>query len=107
VALRVIIVMGYLQLAPGGAAVMGSALTAMVESTRAEPGCVHYALASDVTDPDLLQVSERWRDQAALGAHMVSEHLVAFQLAMRRTRILKADVNIYHRDGRIERLINT
>jgi quinol monooxygenase YgiN len=101
-----ILVMGYMQLVPGGIAAMRSALAPMIAATRAEPGCNHYALSEDIAEPDRLHVAERWTDQAALGAHLVSDHLVAFQLAMRRTKVLKADINVYHPDGRIERLVN-
>jgi quinol monooxygenase YgiN len=101
-----ILVMGYMQLATGGLKVMHSALAPMIAATRAEPGCNHFALSEDVLEPDRLHVAEHWTDQVALGAHLVSDHVVAFQLAMRRTKVLKADVNVYHRDGRIERLVN-
>lgn len=102
-----IIVMGTLKLAAGGVERMRSAIAAMVPATRDEQGCDHYALAVDLDDPDLLHVSERWRDQATLGAHLVSDHVVAFQMAMRRTRLLKGDVKIYYQDGTIKKLIDT
>jgi quinol monooxygenase YgiN len=103
----VIIIMGTLKLAPNGTERLRSAIAAMVPATRAEPGCDHYALAADIDDPDLLHVSERWRDQAALGLHLVSDHVVEFQMAMRRTRILKGDVKIYHPDGTVKTWINS
>jgi quinol monooxygenase YgiN len=103
----VIIIMGTLKLAPGGTERLRSAIVAMVPATRAEPGCDHYALAADIEDPDLLHVSERWRDQAALGLHLVSDHVIEFQMAMRRTRILKGDVKIYHPDGTVKTWINS
>jgi quinol monooxygenase YgiN len=70
------------------------------------PGCDHYALSVDIDDPNLIHVSERWRDQAALGTHLVSDHVVAFQMSMRRTRILRGDVKIYYPDGSIKKLID-
>jgi quinol monooxygenase YgiN len=102
----VIIVMGYLQLSQGGADRLQSAIAPMIAKTRAENGCEHYTVAIDVADADRLHVAERWIDQTALGAHLVSDHVVDFQLAMRRTKILEADVNIYHPDGTVKRLIN-
>lgn len=99
--------MGTLKLADGGTQRMSSAIQTMVSATRAEPGCDHYALAADIDDPDLLHVSERWIDQAALGAHLVSDHVVEFQMAMRRTRIVKGDVKIYHPDGTVKKWINS
>ena len=101
-----IIVMGYLRLSEGGGARMKTAFEAIIEGTRAEPDCDHYALAPDLFDPDLIHVSERWMNQEALGRHLVSDHVVNLQLAMRRTRVLAADVNIYYRDGTVKRMIN-
>jgi quinol monooxygenase YgiN len=101
-----IIVKGPLKLAAGGAERLKSAIVAMTAATQAEPGCKHYSLTPDADNPDLLQVLEEWADQAALGAHLVSDHLIDFQLAMRRTRVLMADVNIHYPDGKVKRLIN-
>jgi quinol monooxygenase YgiN len=47
----------------------------MVESSRAEDGCVEYGYAEDVLDPGLIHVREIWRDQGALDRHFVSGHL--------------------------------
>ena len=101
-----IIVKGTMKLADGGGFRLKSALVALTDATRAEPGCQHYSVTPDPDDPDLLIVSEKWVDQASLGAHLVADHMIEFQLAMRRTRILKADVNIYYHDGTTKRLIN-
>lgn len=101
-----IIIKGTIKLVDGGAARLNSAIAAITAATRAEAGCKHYSLAPDADDSDLLHVREEWTDQAALGAHLVADHLIDFQLAMRRTRIVKADVNIHHPDGSVKRLIN-
>jgi quinol monooxygenase YgiN len=102
-----IVVMGTLKLADQGVERLLSAIAAMVPATRAEPGCDHYALAADLDDPDLLHVSERWVDQASLGLHLVTDHVIDFQMAMRRTRILKASVSIYYPDGSVKKWIDT
>jgi quinol monooxygenase YgiN len=47
-----------------------SALAATAASTRQEPGCLQYDLHVDLSDPGSLAIYERWRDQAALDAHM-------------------------------------
>lgn len=95
-----------MKLAEGGAARLKSAIDAMTMATMTEAGCRHYSLVPDTEDPDLLHVYEEWDDQETLGAHLVSDHLIDFQLAMRRTRVLSADVNIHYTDGKVKRLIN-
>lgn len=47
----------------------------MVESSRAETGCVEYSYAEDVLDPGLIHVQEIWRDEATLKRHAASDHL--------------------------------
>jgi quinol monooxygenase YgiN len=101
-----IIIKGTMKLAEGGAARLNSAIVAMTAATRAEAGCKQYSLVADADDPDFLHVCEEWTDQSALGAHLVSDHLIDFQLAMRRTRVVKAEVNIHYPDGSVKRLIN-
>ena len=50
------------------------AIVEMVRASRAEDGCLDYAFAGDLADPDTLILFERWRDRAALDAHGKSEH---------------------------------
>lgn len=101
-----IMIKGTMKLAEGGAARLNSAIAAITIATNAEAGCQHYSLVPDVEDPDLLHVREEWMDQESFGAHLVVDHLIDFQLAMRRTRVVKADVNIHYPDGTVKRLIN-
>ena len=48
----------------------------VVMATRAEPGCIKYAYASEPGDPGLIHVSEVWESQAALDAHLRSENFL-------------------------------
>ena len=57
-----------------------SATIEVIRATKAlEPECLEYAYAVDLTDPDLLRISERWVDEAALDAHLATEHVAAFR----------------------------
>ncbi|MDQ7988082.1 MAG: putative quinol monooxygenase [Candidatus Dactylopiibacterium sp.] len=55
-----------------------SALKALLLPTRAEPGCVDYALFQLTDEPDTFYVRESWRGQAALDAHVALPHFQAF-----------------------------
>src|SRR5688500_5264854 len=46
-----------------------SALTRNVETSRKEAGCEAYSYAVDLTEPNLLRITEMWHDEAALDAH--------------------------------------
>lgn len=67
----------------------------MVDATRAEQGCLYYALAIDALEPNLLHVSGRWRDEAALRRHYESGHIDAFLKAVEPGRIGILDVKGY------------
>lgn len=47
----------------------------VVEATREEEGCLHYAYAEDVLDPGLVRVSELWVSEEALDDHLRSPHM--------------------------------
>ena len=50
-------------------------------ASQAEDGCFGYNCAEDVTEPGLIHVFERWRDQAALDAHFVTDHMARWRAA--------------------------
>jgi quinol monooxygenase YgiN len=45
-------------------------LDAWTHEVRRRDGCESYCYAVDLGDPNLLHVIERWRDEAAIDAHM-------------------------------------
>jgi quinol monooxygenase YgiN len=53
---------------------VAAALRAMVEPTRAEPGCRFYEVHRSLEDPLVFFLYERYDDQAAFQAHAASEH---------------------------------
>ncbi|KUH38124.1 MULTISPECIES: putative quinol monooxygenase [Streptomyces] len=53
-----------------------SLVESVVERTRAEDGCLRYELLRDLDDDHHIILIEEWRDQAALDAHLASEHLI-------------------------------
>lgn len=64
-----IIVLGEVRFGEGEIERLKGALAGNVESSRAEEGCERYAYGVALGDPNLLLISEAWRDQAALDAH--------------------------------------
>jgi quinol monooxygenase YgiN len=46
----------------------------LAEATRAEPGCVMYAVHRLPSDPRVFFLYEQYRDAAALEAHRAAEH---------------------------------
>ena len=50
-----------------------------IEGTRKEAGCISYDLHQSLTDENVLVFVERWKDMAAIEAHFVEPHLVAWR----------------------------
>jgi len=57
------------------------AMAAMVNASRAEPGCLAYSYAQDVLDPGLIHVIERWADGDALATHFTMPHIADWRAA--------------------------
>lgn len=64
-------------------------------TTRAEEGCIHYALAHDMLDPTLLHVIERWVDEAAFDAHVASAHVKRINEFMSKIGPLELNLRSY------------
>ncbi|MBA4779814.1 MAG: hypothetical protein A2792_01650 [Sphingomonadales bacterium RIFCSPHIGHO2_01_FULL_65_20] len=90
-----LIIEGWLQFAPGEIDKFAEAARQMVEATRQEEGCLHYAFARDMNDPDIIRISERWVDEAALEAHFASPHMAAFGAGLAQVERLGSDVRLY------------
>lgn len=73
-----IILIGYLQLAPIDVSAFVADIQAFSTSTRAENGCLFYAVTLDDADTGRMLVVERWQDQASLTAHLERQVTVAF-----------------------------
>lgn len=54
----------------GKGAALAQAFLPLTKETQKEPGCEQYEIFRSEEDPDKLVLLERWRDQAALDAHM-------------------------------------
>lgn len=49
------------------------------QHTREEDGVIEYDAATDVEDPNLIRFTERYEDEAALGAHTQTDHFAEFE----------------------------
>lgn len=90
-----LLIEGWLQLGAGEFDKVAASAAAMVAATRAEDGCIHYAFARDIDDPDLIRISEKWRDGDALAAHSASAHMAEFNRTMAGVVRTGADLRLY------------
>ena len=93
-----IIVMGTVRIPPENIAAALAVMTATLEATRAEDGCLAYAYAVDLLDPGLIHIAERWRDTAALVAHSKAPHLATWRAAQPGLGLSERNIRMYETD---------
>lgn len=64
---------------PGRGAELGALLRGLVAPTRAEEGCLDYALHAAPQDGGHFVFYENWATEACWERHMASPHLAAFR----------------------------
>jgi quinol monooxygenase YgiN len=74
-----LIVAGTVRVPPASLGGLRPHMAAMMAASQAEDGCFDYTYAEDVTEPGLIHVFERWRDQGALDAHVKTPHMAAWR----------------------------
>jgi quinol monooxygenase YgiN len=90
-----IIVEGWVKLAPGEIDRLEEKALWMMEQTRAEDGCLSYCFSRAMEDPDTLRIAERWASQEAIDAHAASAHMAEFNKTMAGAKVLGASLKSY------------
>jgi quinol monooxygenase YgiN len=65
-----VIIAGHIKTRPELVEKLANVLRSLVPATLEEDGCLSYAFALDSKEQGTVLVYERWRDQAALDAHL-------------------------------------
>lgn len=55
------------------------AATKLAEQSRMEDGTIDYRFTADIEEPHVFRVFEQYENEAAMNAHMESEHFETFQ----------------------------
>ncbi len=82
-----IIIMGYLHLDPSDMDEFLAFIQEIAPGTRAEKGCLFYAVTLEDAHAGRVLVAERWQDQESLTAHFEGQQVVAFQKWMNRINL--------------------
>lgn len=75
-----------------------TAMSAMIEASRAEAGCISYSYAVDIIEPNLVHVSERWESREALAAHLKTTHIAAWRAQWTAIGISDRSLRLYEAD---------
>lgn len=96
-----IIVTGEARFADGEIERLRGPLNAWVEEVRGRDGCLAYCYGVDLADPNLLHLTEKWRDLAAIEAHMAAMDNVMALLAGANM----VSLNVHAYDARFTRTL--
>jgi quinol monooxygenase YgiN len=88
-----IVVSGYYRVHPGDRQSFVDAVVPEMKAAQAMPGCVYYAFAQDLADPNAFHLLEGWADEDAYERH---ENADSFLSAL--AKVVK-NVRIMHREG--------
>jgi quinol monooxygenase YgiN len=93
--MAVIIVLGEFEFHPDDFEAAKGLAATLMRATLMEDGCMKYAFAADLTRAGCLQLSECWRDGAALSAHFLTAHILAYREGLKSLRVVKRVVKRY------------
>ena len=90
-----LLVIGYMRVRSADIARLHTPIAKQATAVREFHGCDHYAFGIDVLEPDMLRISERWRTRAAQSAHLIGDHMVAFNIGMRAAQVVAGAIDSY------------
>lgn len=93
--MSLIVILGQFDLHPDDASSAAELMTAMMNATIQEQGCLHYAYAQDLASPHRFQLSELWESDQALAAHFKAEHMATYRAGMSKLRVERRNVKRY------------
>jgi quinol monooxygenase YgiN len=76
-----LILAGSVRLPPENLEAARPTMQAMIEASRAEPGCIAYSFAPDLLEPGLIRIFEVFRDLEAQQLHAASQHMKDWRAA--------------------------
>tara|TARA_R110000823_G_scaffold210224_5_gene340497 strand:- start:38295 stop:38594 length:300 start_codon:yes stop_codon:yes gene_type:complete len=90
-----IVVNGIVKSTHADIAALTHAITAMETASRAEPGCLDYTFSVELSDPEVIRITEKWASLEALQAHFATPHMAEFQSSMGTRPPVSMDVSFY------------
>jgi quinol monooxygenase YgiN len=73
-------------------------MATMVSASRVEDGCISYAFSSDLLDPNLIHVAERWESREQLAVHAATDHMTTWRAAAAELGVSDRSLRIYEAD---------
>lgn len=67
----------------------------MENASRAETGCMDYTFSVELSNPNILRITERWESLEALKAHFTVPHMAQFQEGIAAHPPKSSEIKIY------------
>ena len=93
-----ILVIGTFRLPVASFEAAGPLMASVIAATRAEDGCLAYAYSRDVLDAQVIHITEKWRDRAALETHFQTAHMAALLEGLKSFGVSDFDVRTFESD---------
>ena len=90
-----IVILGEFDIHPEDVQAAAELMLVMMTETQKEQGCHHYAYSRDLSTPNRFQLSELWKDDAALAEHFRATHMTTYRAGMSALRVLSRTVKRY------------
>lgn len=90
-----VVVNGIVRTTQADIAALKDAIGTMEQESRLESGCMDYTFSVEVSDPDVVRITEKWENVDALMAHMATPHMAEFQKVMGAHPPLSMEVCFY------------
>ena len=90
-----IVVAGYIDVAPEAAERLHEAAKVMMAETRKEAGCRVYDMTADLEVPGRLHIYEEWESLGHLGAHAKAPHMGDWRKKLGEMGVLTRNVRRY------------
>ena len=72
-----------------------SAIAAMEQKSRAEPGCLDYTFSVELNRPGVIRVTEKWESLDALTEHFKQPHMAEFREALGKHPLTSTTAHFY------------
>lgn len=84
----------FLYAKPGKEAELSARLTALVDASRAEPGCINYDVHQSEDDPTVFVMYENWTERAELDRHFTMPYMQQMVAAL--PDLLRAPLEMHY-----------
>jgi quinol monooxygenase YgiN len=96
---KVVTVIATFQARPGQEKAVRETLTALIATTRKEPGCLNYDLHVALDDPTRFAFHENWASKAHLDTHLATPNLKALPGKLEKICVGHPEVKLWEKIG--------